>query len=106
MLAAGFGGAVVGVRAGVVERAASETIEEFKRRTLDKLHDVRCPDHKQAPRLNFRGATLRDVSIQMSACCEKLAELANQKIAEPAKTITPDVGPPILAAAGFEPARR
>jgi hypothetical protein len=63
--------------------ATSETIEEFKRRTLDKLHDVRCPDHKQAPRLNFRGATLRDVSIQMSACCDKLAELANQKIAEP-----------------------
>jgi hypothetical protein len=64
--------------------ATSETIEEFKQRTLDKLHDVRCPDHNQAPRLNFRGATLRDVSIQMSACCDKLADLANQKIAEPA----------------------
>jgi hypothetical protein len=64
--------------------ATSETIEEFKRRTLDKLHDLRCPDHKQAPKLNFRGATLRDVSIQMSACCDKLADLANQKIAEPA----------------------
>jgi len=62
---------------------ASETIEEFKRRTLNKLHDIRCPDHKQAPRLSFRGATLRDVSIQMSACCEKLATLANEKIAEP-----------------------
>jgi hypothetical protein len=83
MLAAGVGGAVAGA-AGVVGGAASETVEEFKRRTLDKLHDVRCPDHKQAPRLNFRGATLRDVSIQMSACCDKLADLANQKIAEPA----------------------
>ena len=66
--------------AGVAGAAASETVEEFKRRTLDKLHDVRCPDHKQAPRLNFRGATLRDVSIQMSACCEKLADLANFEI--------------------------
>jgi hypothetical protein len=70
---------------GVVAGAASETIEEFKQRTLNKLHDVRCPDHKQSPRLSFRGTTLRDVSIQMNACCEKLAELANQKIAEPGK---------------------
>jgi hypothetical protein len=79
-----FVGGVGGAVPGIAGRAASETIEEFKRRTLDKLHDVRCPDHKQAPRLNFRGATLRDVSIQMSACCDKLADLANQKIAEPA----------------------
>ena len=56
-------------------------MEEFKERTLHKLRDVRCPDHKQAPRVNFRGATLRDVSIQVSACCEKLAALANEKIA-------------------------
>jgi hypothetical protein len=70
---------------GFAGGAASETVEEFKRRTLDKLNDVRCPDHNQAPRLNFRGATLRDVSIQMSACCEKLAEIANQKIAEPGR---------------------
>ena len=56
-------------------------VEEFKARTLRKLEDVRCPDHKQPPRLRFQGSTLRDVSIQLSACCEKLAALANQKIA-------------------------
>jgi hypothetical protein len=60
----------------------SETIEEFKARTLRKLDGVRCPDHQQAPRVNFRGATLRDVSIQMSACCAKLATMANLKIAD------------------------
>ena len=56
-------------------------VEEFKARTLRKLEDVRCPDHKQPPRLRFQGSTLRDVEIQMTACCEKLAALANQKIA-------------------------
>jgi hypothetical protein len=56
-------------------------VEEFKAQTLQKLENVRCPDHKQPPRLRFHGSTLRDVSIQMSACCEKLAALANQKIA-------------------------
>jgi hypothetical protein len=70
-----------GPATGFVGGAASETIEEFKQRTLKKLDDVRCPDHHQLPRLSFRGATLRDVSIQMSACCAKLAALANEKIA-------------------------
>jgi len=56
-------------------------VDEFKQRTLEKLRGVCCPDHKQSPRLKFRGSTLRDVSIQMSACCDKLAALANQKIA-------------------------
>ena len=56
-------------------------VEEFKQQTLRKLQDVECPDHHQIPRLNFRGATLQDVSIQMKTCCEKLAAMANQKIA-------------------------
>ena len=56
-------------------------VEDFKQQTLRKLQDVECPDHHQIPRLNFRGATLQDVSIQMKTCCEKLAALANQKIA-------------------------
>jgi len=56
-------------------------VEDFKRATLRKLEHLRCPDHHQPPRLNFRGATLRDVSIQIKTCCEKLAVLANRKIA-------------------------
>ena len=58
-----------------------EPVEEFKERTARKLRDLRCPDHQQPPRLQFRGASLRDISIQMSGCCEKLIALANQKIA-------------------------
>lgn len=56
-------------------------VEEFKERTLRKLSEVRCPDHQQRPRLKFHGSTLRDVTIQVSACCKKCAELANRKIA-------------------------
>jgi len=56
-------------------------VEEFKRETLRKLQDVRCPDHHQPPRLNFRGSTLREISIQLRACCDKLAAIANRKIA-------------------------
>ncbi|HUA87545.1 MAG TPA: hypothetical protein VMB85_27000 [Bryobacteraceae bacterium] len=56
-------------------------VDEFKVRTREKLRELRCPDHRQPPRLQFYGSTLRDIRIQMSACCEKLAALANQKIA-------------------------
>jgi len=57
------------------------SIDEFKKNTARKLETVRCPDHRQAPRLKFHGATLRDVTVQMSGCCSKLLELANKAIA-------------------------
>jgi hypothetical protein len=57
-------------------------VQEFKQRTGHKLRDVRCPDHRQAPRIKFHGTTLREVTIQMSGCCAKLIELANRAIAE------------------------
>ena len=58
------------------------TVEQFKEQTACKLEHVRCPQHRQPPRLKFQGMTLRDVSVQMSGCCAKLLELANRAIAE------------------------
>ena len=60
----------------------STGLEEFKQHTARKLSDVRCPDHKQSPRVNFRGSSLRDVTIQVSACCDKLSAMANERLAE------------------------
>jgi len=65
-----------------VLQAAPDAVEAFKQKTGAKLRDIRCPQHRQPPRLKFRGSTLRDVSIQMSGCCEKLIELANRAIAQ------------------------
>jgi hypothetical protein len=61
---------------------AAASVDEFKEQTARKLRDVRCPDHRQAPRLKFHGRTLRDMTIQMSGCCGKLLEIANRAIAE------------------------
>jgi hypothetical protein len=58
-------------------------LDEFKRRTARKLEGVHCPDHRQPPRLKFRGASLRDVTVELSACCGKLMEIANRAIAQP-----------------------
>jgi hypothetical protein len=55
-------------------------VERFKQATEQKLRDVRCPEHHQAPRLRFQGTSLRNVSISLSGCCPKVMELANAKI--------------------------
>jgi hypothetical protein len=65
-----------------VPRAQSDAVQEFKQSTGRKLISVRCPDHQQTPRLQFHGATLRDITIRMSGCCGKLIEMANKAIAE------------------------
>jgi hypothetical protein len=49
---------------------------------------LRCPVHGQTPRLRFQGATLREVTIQMSGCCDTLLGLANQKIADRGESTT------------------
>jgi len=64
------------------QRDSLEQVEEFRERTARKLRDLRCPVHGQTPRLRFQGSTLRDVTIQMSGCCDTLLGLANQKIAD------------------------
>jgi hypothetical protein len=56
-------------------------IEQFKNRTLDKLREVRCPVHRQLPRVRFEGSDIRDIRINMSGCCSRLIKLANKAIA-------------------------
>ncbi len=60
---------------------AVDPLEEFKELTRLKVRDVVCPVHRQKPRLEFRGGTLREVDISMSGCCNRLLEIANKAIA-------------------------
>ncbi len=57
-------------------------VERFKQTTEDKLRDVRCPDHRQAPRVRFHGASLRDITISLTGCCPKVMEIANARISQ------------------------
>lgn len=63
-------------------------VERFKQSTKEKLRGVRCPEHHQTPRLHFSGSSLRDITISLSGCCEKLMELANLRIGSTAATET------------------
>ncbi len=56
-------------------------LDRFKLATANKLAGLRCPVHRQAPRLRFDGASLREVTISLSGCCPMLMALANRAIA-------------------------
>ncbi|HTS47087.1 MAG TPA: hypothetical protein VMH05_04040 [Bryobacteraceae bacterium] len=58
----------------------SAGVDRFKQVTEEKLRDVRCPDHHQAPRLRFHGSSLRDITVSLSGCCAKVMEIANARI--------------------------
>jgi len=62
-------------------------VERFKQTTEDKLRDVRCPDHRQAPRVRFHGSSLRDITISLTGCCSKLMEIANARIGAPRELV-------------------
>jgi hypothetical protein len=55
-------------------------VERFKRETEQKLRGLRCPEHRQSPRLRFHGTSLRDITISLSGCCEQIMHLANARI--------------------------
>ncbi|HTP86551.1 MAG TPA: hypothetical protein VMJ34_06380 [Bryobacteraceae bacterium] len=59
------------------------SLDDFKRATERKLDGVRCPDHQKPPRLRFEGSSLRDITINLSGCCQKVMTLANVAIAQP-----------------------
>jgi hypothetical protein len=61
--------------------AALADVEAFKLRAREKLRNVRCPLHHETPRLKFEGASLRDVTLSISSCCDHLSRLANIAIA-------------------------
>ncbi len=55
-------------------------VERFKQATEEKLRDVRCPEHHQAPRVRFQGSSLRDITISLTGCCPRVMQIANAKI--------------------------
>ena len=75
-------------------------VEQFQESTKEKLRGLRCPDHRQPPRVRFSGASLRDITVSLSGCCAKLMELANARIA------TAAAGKTSLHKSAWQPAMR
>jgi hypothetical protein len=62
-------------------RTIEPSLDEFRRATEEKLREVRCPEHRQRPRVRVTGASIRDAELSLSGCCDRLMALANRAIA-------------------------
>lgn len=58
-------------------------LAKVKEELTHKLAGVRCPEHGQSPKLEFSGTSLKDLKIQIQACCgwarEEAQRLLNQR---------------------------
>lgn len=74
---------------GMLLESDHARVERFKQTTREKLRDVRCPVHRQPPRVNFQGEVLREMTISVSGCCARLMAVANARIASAGETAVP-----------------
>lgn len=63
-------------------RPEPDSMEAFKAATCAKLRGVQCPVHRQSPRVRFDGRSLKDISVNLSGCCNRLLAIANRAMVE------------------------
>jgi hypothetical protein len=60
-----------------------EVLAKVKAQMAEKLKNLRCPDHGEAPKPEFDGDSLKNLKIQFRTCCgwmrEEAERVLNQK---------------------------
>ena len=51
-----------------------------KKSITNKAGDLVCPEHKKKATLTFMGKTLRDMSVNINACCDKFNAVVSKRI--------------------------
>jgi hypothetical protein len=57
----------------MIDRAGVEQIREQMQK---KMEGLRCPEHDQVPQLEISGTGLKDLKINIRACCDKMRRQA------------------------------
>jgi hypothetical protein len=73
-----------GTESDTVGSAVEDAImAKIKGQLTEKLAAVRCPEHGQSPKLEFEGDSIKNLKIQIRACCgwarEEAQRILNQK---------------------------
>jgi hypothetical protein len=63
--------------ANVLEAAVLEELAASIKKSVGSL---RCSEHNQSPSVLIKGKSLKDLSIQVSGCCEDLVEEAKSRL--------------------------
>jgi hypothetical protein len=47
-------------------------VEQIREQMRKKLEGLRCPEHDQVPQLEITGSSLKDLKVNIRACCDAL----------------------------------
>jgi hypothetical protein len=60
------------IKGGNLQASIEEiTFRKAKEQLSAKIASVRCPEHQQAPHLEFEGNSLNTVKVRMKSCCKQ-----------------------------------
>ncbi len=65
---------------GVGEEIERVGFEQVREQMQKKMEGLRCPEHDQVPQLEFSGTGLKDLKINIHACCDKMRARAAQAL--------------------------
>jgi hypothetical protein len=55
-------------------------VEQIREQMQKKMEGLRCPEHDQVPQLEFSGTGLKDLKINIRACCDTMRVRAAQAL--------------------------
>jgi hypothetical protein len=61
----------------VLEQAILQSIKDYIQK---KLGAIRCPEHGQAPKVICKGKSVKDLSFEVTGCCQKLIDIAKAQL--------------------------
>lgn len=69
-----------GSSASVGETIERTGMDQIREQMQKKMEGLRCPEHDQVPQLEFSGTGLKDMKINIHACCDKMRARAAQAL--------------------------
>jgi hypothetical protein len=55
-------------------------LEQFAASIKKSVGSMRCPTHRQSPTILIQGKSLKDLSINISGCCEDFVEEVKSRV--------------------------
>lgn len=55
-------------------------LEKIKEHVLNRVGNVRCPEHGTAPKIVCTGRDYQNITFKVSGCCDKLIEEVKIKL--------------------------
>lgn len=61
--------------AKVKDAKIAKQLESIVESVVDKVGDLRCPEHDKAPKFICSGPSFDDLNLEVEGCCDKLVDI-------------------------------